>query len=296
MKNKFAFIFAIVISFVSINLFCQEYGLVLAGGGGKGAYELGVWKAMTDYGIAQKVTAISGTSVGGLNAAMFACYGSDIDSMEDIWLNIVPSELTKDEALISQKGLKNIIDTVPLYKIQENKYPEVTVTAVQDRFKIAKYVMSNIFGENYACRFILNNESDIEEIKKELMATSAFPVICNSVQLKDGFYYIDGGGDKFYGGDNVPITPIIENSPLIQNIIVVYLENDSKLKNRIRVIDYDDKDIIEIIPSIDLGNLFEGTTNFTSRRIRLLIKQGYEDAAKIFKSKGLEKVSSYWFE
>ena len=63
-----------------------------------------------------------------------------------------------------------------------------------------------------------------------------------------------------------------------------------------RAIDYDDKNIMEIIPSIELGNLFEGTTNFSERRIKLLIRQGYEDAEKIFKSKGFSKVSSYWFD
>ena len=278
------------------SLSCEEYALVLSGGGGKGAYELGVWKAMVDYGIAQKVTAISGTSVGGLNGAMFACYGSDVSSMEDIWLNTVPSELTKDDALISQEGLENIINAVPLYKIKENAFPKVTVTAVRDRFKIAKYLMTNLFGESYAHRFVLNEEESVSEIKNELLATSAFPVICSSVKLKDGFYYIDGGGDDVYGGDNVPISPIIEKCPDIQNIIVVYLESASTLKKRVRVIDYDDKDIIEVIPSIELGNLFEGTTNFSARRIKLLIRQGYDDVSKIFISKGMNKVSSYWFE
>ncbi len=275
---------------------CEEYGLVLAGGGGKGAYEVGVWKAMTDYGIAQKVTAISGTSVGGLNGALFCCYGSDIDSIEDVWLNMVPSALTYDDELISQIGLESIINIMPLYRIYEKAYPQVTVTAVRDRYKIAKYVMANILGESYAHRFVLNQETDASEIKKELLATSAFPVICNSVQLKDGYYYIDGGGDTVYGGDNVPIKPVVENNPHIQTIIIVYLQEQSSLKDRVRAIDYDDKNLIEVIPSIELGGLFDGTTNFSLRRIRLLIRQGYEDAEKLFKAKGFSKVSSYWFE
>ena len=45
--------------------------LILAGGGGKGAYEIGVWKAMRELGIDKKIWAVSGASVGGLNGALF---------------------------------------------------------------------------------------------------------------------------------------------------------------------------------------------------------------------------------
>ena len=47
-------------------------GLVLSGGGAKGAYEVGVWQALEEAGIASNITAISGTSVGAINAALFA--------------------------------------------------------------------------------------------------------------------------------------------------------------------------------------------------------------------------------
>ena len=40
----------------------EKLGLVLAGGGGKGAYEIGVWQALRDLGLEQSVAAVSGTS------------------------------------------------------------------------------------------------------------------------------------------------------------------------------------------------------------------------------------------
>lgn len=49
----------------------QDVGLVLSGGGGKGAYEIGVWKALDEYGVTPNIGAISGTSVGALNSALF---------------------------------------------------------------------------------------------------------------------------------------------------------------------------------------------------------------------------------
>ena len=48
----------------------KEYGLVLEGGGAKGAFQIGAWKALIQAGV--KITAIAGTSVGGLNGALIA--------------------------------------------------------------------------------------------------------------------------------------------------------------------------------------------------------------------------------
>ena len=59
--------------------------LVLSGGGAKGAYQVGVWKAMTELGIAKDICVISGTSVGGINAALFASVG-DCQKIESVWL------------------------------------------------------------------------------------------------------------------------------------------------------------------------------------------------------------------
>lgn len=60
----------------------EDWGLVLAGGGGKGAYEIGAWKALRERKDL-KISAVSGTSVGALNAALFCT--DDFELAEDIW-------------------------------------------------------------------------------------------------------------------------------------------------------------------------------------------------------------------
>lgn len=62
----------------------NNFGLVFAGGGGKGAWQLGVWKALEEAGIRRK--AVSGTSVGALNAALYA--QGDYDKAIDAWMSI----------------------------------------------------------------------------------------------------------------------------------------------------------------------------------------------------------------
>ncbi len=266
-----------------------KYGLVLSGGGGKGAYEVGVWKAMLEYGLAQKLRAVSGTSVGGLNSALFPL--QDYDRLEQLWLTRVPDKLTQDDALISQAGLTEIIESLPLTDLQTMEFPQVYVTAVRNRFILAKLIKSK--PGQYASRFNLNSESDTDQIKKKLLATSAFPIVCPSVKLADGYEYSDGGNEAA-GGDNTPIDPIADNHPEINNIFIVYLAHEPKRK--IKEIDYDTKNLVQIVPSIELGGILDGTTNFTSSRIKLLINYGYEDTVKILEQNGYFPVSNFWFE
>ena len=48
------------------------YGLALCGGGAKGAFHIGMWKALLKFHYAEKIKAVSGTSVGALNAVLFS--------------------------------------------------------------------------------------------------------------------------------------------------------------------------------------------------------------------------------
>ena len=69
----------------------NEIGLVFAGGGGKGAYVIGVWKYLCEIGWDKRVKVVSGTSVGALNAALFV--GSNYEKAEKLWLNITPDKI-----------------------------------------------------------------------------------------------------------------------------------------------------------------------------------------------------------
>lgn len=103
---------AILLSSVfSTCLFAQKIGLVLSGGGAKGAYEVGVWKAMEQFKLTKKVKAISGTSVGSLNGALFANVSPK--RAEELWINEIGylTILTPDVDKISYSatGISNFI-------------------------------------------------------------------------------------------------------------------------------------------------------------------------------------------
>lgn len=62
----------------------SKTALVLGGGGSRGAYELGVWKALREMGI--KIDLVTGTSIGAVNGAVIA--QDDYDMAEALWDSI----------------------------------------------------------------------------------------------------------------------------------------------------------------------------------------------------------------
>ena len=75
----------------------RDYGLVLEGGGARGAYEIGVWMALRQAGISIK--AIAGASVGALNGALICM--DDVERARALWENISYSQImdVKDEIM-----------------------------------------------------------------------------------------------------------------------------------------------------------------------------------------------------
>ena len=72
------------------------YGIVLEGGGARGAYQVGAWQALRELGL--EYGGVAGTSVGALNGAMMV--QGDIDRALEIWSDIRPSRIVSiDEAL-----------------------------------------------------------------------------------------------------------------------------------------------------------------------------------------------------
>ena len=259
--------------------------LVLAGGGGKGAYHMGVWKALREYGVDRNITSISGTSVGALNMVLFA--QGDYTLAEKLWRNITSEDiLTVDikkimlnlissgviksgpylammmrslygSGVFSREGLLKIIDeNIDLSIIGNSEYELFAAAYNMDKFDVDYLSLNG------------RNEKDIKNI---LLATSALPIIFNSEEV-DGNRYMDGGIK-----DNVPIKPLYDRG--YRTFIVVHLSRDSMIDKE----KFEDANIIEIVPSKNQGNLIKGTLDFSKDGADRRIIQGYNDAVKILK-------------
>ena len=77
----------------------KEYGIVLEGGGARGAYQIGVWKALREAGV--KIRGVAGTSVGALNGALICM--DDLEKAEEIWGNMTYSTVFRvDDPMIAK--------------------------------------------------------------------------------------------------------------------------------------------------------------------------------------------------
>lgn len=270
----------------------MEFGLVLAGGGGKGAYQIGVWKALIELNIDKKITAVSGTSIGALNTALFI--NRDYDIAEKIWCNISSNKilsfngqnlmLGNKELEIGNKELNYLLEKINTDNMLASKdfsWPNLSkgifsrqglIDIIDENLKLDYISNSKILGI-ITCTmmpwiipkyFILNKQSD-EKIKSSMLASSAFPIAFGFEKI-DGYSYIDGGIT-----DNIPIKPLYIHG--YNNIIAIHLSSQYNIDKS----KYPHSNIIEIKPTINLGNTITGTFDFDKEHAFNRINQGYKD-------------------
>ena len=89
----------------------KDYALALSGGGTRGAYEVGAYKALNEIGI--NIKAIAGTSIGALNGAMFL--SANLEKAEDMYNKIdISNVLDVDDDINTDK---DIFDFRNIFKI-----------------------------------------------------------------------------------------------------------------------------------------------------------------------------------
>lgn len=242
----------------------MKIGAVFEGGGGKGAYQIGVWKAMRELGIDEYVTDVSGTSVGALNAVLF--YQGNYQLAEELWEGITESDILHEkiiddyhmgDCLFSQKKLGELIDTALCRTKENNSCRKCYVTCrYRDKNKYRYFTWSDFY--------------DLELKKRVLLASTAIPVIFESINI-DGEWYVDGGAN----GDNIPVKPLENNG--LDVIIVIHLSGNRACKGSFNGL------LIEIYPSEDLGGLIDGTLDFSNETIHKRMQLGYMDGREQLK-------------
>ncbi len=249
----------------------KEYGLVLAGGGTKGAYEVGIWKALCEMGI--NVTAIVGASIGALNGALFL--QNDYMATAKMYENI------KIDNIMNVNGIdanKNIFDLSNIFNLAADYTKQKGIDNTPLREMIRKYVdMDKLYNspidfglvtysvKNKTPLQVFKNEIPKEQMEDYLLASSCFPIF--KPQIINGEEYYDGG---LY--DNIPSNMLIEKG--YKNIIIADIAGVGFSKKTVN------KDIyVKVISSSeDLGGTFE----FNHERILNNIKLGYLDTMKVF--------------
>ncbi len=245
----------------------EMIGLVLSGGGGKGAYQAGVLKALTEAGVLNDVTAISGASIGAVNAVIYAMGQPEL--LEKIWNDI-------DMDVVFDFDLKMLKENRPFFSRDEmNRLFDTYID--QKVIKKSPYdiyfSMTDITEEPYKVKYIKVDNASEENLKKYLMASTALPVIYEPILVNDRKYR-DGGIC-----DNNPIEPLYKKG--IRKFIIISLNHGKTVDTSA----YTDAEFTKISPSHDLGDFLTGTLNFLDDDKKIKFLLGVKDGERALKTK-----------
>lgn len=294
----------------------EKLGLVLAGGGGKGAYEIGVWQALRDLGLEQSVAAVSGTSVGALNAALFAA--GDLERARAVWRDLSPGHIIfspdRDKAeaqiaqLLSSPGLgQRFRDFLHRGSIPDPLAPVSTGAALfflRDRLlpTLSQLLMSGIIS--------VDGLGEMIDGAVDCARLAASPVRCYATclripRLKPDRFLLNGRapedvrsilqasaaipfffpmaeveGRRYLDGGLPPWGDNVPVQPLCElegcRIILVVHLSGS---SRVEASLFPDIKLVEVFPSAELGGP-AGTFDFTAKGARWRMELGYRDGVE----------------
>lgn len=253
----------------------EKYGLVLAGGGGKGAYQLGAWKAMRELGI--EFSVVAGVSVGSINGAFIVsdCFDEAVEFWQsasvDRGVNIT-QELKDPEKLFSFKNFPALfkeiiknggIDASPTGDFLREYIDEEKVRKSEVDFGMVTFMLSEFSPLEIFIK-------DIPEgrLIDYLLASSKVPGV--SKIGPDDERYLDGG---VY--DNAPIGLLRKNG--YNRIVFVDISVRKGFGHRN---DISGTELIYIRPyDVEkLGAAFDFSEEMFNRRVRM----GYLDTRRAF--------------
>ena len=255
----------------------KEYGLVLEGGGAKGAYQIGAWKALKEAGV--KIKGVSGTSVGALNGALICM--DDLERAENLWANITYSQIINvDDELMGRlfdksqmkpeflrETLKEIfrmlgeggMDITPLRRLIEENIDEDLIRKSPVEF--------------YSCTYSLTDRKELNvdmktvpegQMKDMLLASAYLPRFKNEK--------LHGKTDVNGGAPNVlPMDVLLEHG--YQDLILLRIFGVGREK---KVSIPEGVSVTEIAPRGNLGN----TLQFDAGKSRKNMRLGYYDALR----------------
>lgn len=261
----------------------KKYSLVLEGGGAKGAYQIGAYKALKEAGY--EFEAIIGTSIGALNAALII--QGDEEKLETLWRNISFTDIIdideeKVQGFIENKSINREIVS-EIRKTAHNVVKSRGIKTEKIRKLFEKYIDENkIRNSDIRFGLVTFNVSDfkaeklfIEDIPKGklidyLLATSNLPLFKRA--KIDEKMFIDGGAT-----DNCSVEMSYDAG--YKDVIAVRLFLRNRIRNYKSLIKNKDLNLKMIVPSENLPYIL----NFETNTLNNMIDYGYIDAVKQLK-------------
>lgn len=259
----------------------MKKGLVLEGGGVKGAYQIGAYYAFKECKI--DFDGFVGTSIGSFNAAMLAS-GQPLKLLE-FWYNVNPGELFGfdkrfidycNDGSLNIESLKGALSTLKKVVTNlgvDNKKMQDKINELLNIDNLMKsdkdFGLVTVKMRNYKPVYVYKEDIKTqEELSEYIIASCYIPLVFRERKLLDQSYYLDGG---FY--DNAPIKLLADRG--YDMLYVIDIKGIGfKRKNK-----YNNVKVVEIKPSRPNGGILELNKNV----IRDNIEMGYYDTYRVLK-------------
>lgn len=261
----------------------EKTALVLGGGGARGAFEVGVWKALDE--LDYKPDIITGTSVGALNGALML-QGNVLDA-EKMWLDIEGSKILDYKFPLSIKSFKDYQRTISGFLIKAikkqgfsseplsnliNQYIHDEETLRQSPIEFGLSVTN---GKKNKIEFFYLQDIPRNSLSKFLLASSSLYPAMEKIYI-EGIPYMDGGYLN-----HIPYEMVLKKN--LDKLVIVDIQGPGFLRT---------KHHIETVPTLwirtewSLGDyLF-----FHKKRTSLNIQLGYLETMK-----SAERFQGYWY-
>ncbi len=249
----------------------ESYGLVLAGGGAKGVYQIGAWRALRELDI--PIQRVVGTSVGAMNGALVVL--DKYQGAVELWKSMsiekgfqLPEPLRVPDNLFSIKNADIVarelwrhhgLDISPLRRRLEDLVSEGDIRLSPKDYGLVTFEVSG-----RQSRFLYKDQIPVGQMMDYIMASAAYPGL-KRPEI-DGKTFLDGGLV-----DNVPVKMLLQRQK--NNIVVVNI-GDTELPK-----DLDPKlNLIYIKPTDSIGKAFE----FQPETAESKMEMGWFDTMKGF--------------
>lgn len=251
----------------------MKKAIVFAGGGSKGAYQIGVWKALNE--LDEKFDIATGTSIGSVNAAFYVQH--DFDAAEEMWThldvsNVMVNGINFEKSVESLVGQRDQL--IPFLKTYVNKKgADVTpfIDNLKHYFNAERFFGSDIDFGLMTVKY--PSFEPVEKVKSQMKdrenawqwiaaSAAAFPVF--PPFNIDGQDYVDGG---YF--DNIPVATAFRLGA--RRVTVIDLKPERVHMGYIR-----HPWIHYIKPSKDLGTFL----NFEKDALSFSMTLGYNDCMK----------------
>lgn len=282
----------------------MKKALVLAGGGAKGAFQVGALIYLIKI-LGEEYDIITGISVGALNGSFLAQYNKEdlkaaVTDLHVMWLNINNERIRKNWkpfGFLHYLWTKSLYDSRPLHELVDKSLNLKRLQNSNIELNVGAVAVGNGLYREFSGKD--------PKIKEAVKASSAFPVFLNPVKIERDIY-VDGGVKEVaplakaikMGADHITIIntgPIksskieaetlsfieyplrmveLQGDEILRNDLSKFLETNEQIKSG-KLINTSKRHIDYVYIEPDT-RLIKNALNFDPKEIRIMINKGYE--------------------